>query len=336
MGKVIAVTGAAGYFGQVLTNHLLAQPWVERVIALDLREMQSHRRLISYRVDTRESNLLRAILAEHGVTHFVHAAFFVNPPAGMSEEQHRANNIDGAQFAIRNALEFGVEQFVFISSVAVYGYHPHTPQNVPETFRLYPNWTYGKQKVAVEAFLSEYGKHFPGTIRTTIRPTAIIGRLGRQYSALRELIKRNVFIVSNRGRALTQAVHEDDCADLVIRALNRGVPGTYHAAPDDSISWEQIGGLTGLPIVRMPRPVLEFLPHLKALFPAVRELNDEIISYLSESLTVSNHTARRDLGWKPTYTSADAFRELFTTVPPDRPSSVDPVPRMGFSRKIER
>jgi nucleoside-diphosphate-sugar epimerase len=82
VGKVIAITGAAGYIGQTLIAQLSTQSWVERIIALDLAPVSSGDLVISYVMDVREATHLRAILAEHAVTHFVHAAFVISPPPG--------------------------------------------------------------------------------------------------------------------------------------------------------------------------------------------------------------------------------------------------------------
>ncbi len=141
--KVVAVTGAAGYLGQRLLAYLTRQSWVERIIALDVKPIPSDGRILAHRVDVSDTATLRALLTEHGVTHLVHAAFLLVQPPNQTEGQMRAINVGGSRRVIDAALACGVQQIVFISSVAVYGYQPGHPERICEDDNLIRRWFMG-------------------------------------------------------------------------------------------------------------------------------------------------------------------------------------------------
>lgn len=316
MGKIIAVTGAAGYLGRVLIAQLQAQPWVERIVALDFKPLPADGRLISYQMDVRESSLLRAILAEHGVTHFIHAAFMVSQLPGFSEDQVRQNNVEGSQQVIRTALDLGVEQLLFVSSVAIYGYRNGQPFNVREDGAWQPNWVYGRHKAAVEGYLNEQRSRFPKTHITIIRPAAIGGPLGHLVSPLRALTAQRIFIVSNGGRALTQAIHEEDAAALIVKAVEQTAAGTFNAASNDYASWAEIGVISRMRVLSAPRSVLNFAARFNQVLPPLHGFTREIVDYFSESLVVDNLAARQTFNWMPRYSTLDTFGQLFGTLHP--------------------
>lgn len=319
MGKVIALTGAAGYLGSILLGQLEAQPWAERIVAIDLKPVAATGRIVSYRLDVRDSATLRAIFAEHGVTHLVHAAFILAQPPDMSLEQMRSINIDGSQSVIRSAIKQNVEQVVFLSSVSVYGYqhgNPATsrlPQHIREDAPQQPNMVYGQHKAEVERFLREQGEDFMRTRIAIIRPTAIVGPRGKTVSHLKALTAQPVFLVADGGRALTQALHEEDAASLVVRVIERNVTGVFNAAPDDYASWMDIGRLSKLPVVSVPRSVLNIATRFNTVVPALRGFTREVVDLFSESLVVDNTAVRQRTGWSPRYTTCDAYTQFFSS-----------------------
>ncbi|MBX3065847.1 MAG: NAD-dependent epimerase/dehydratase family protein [Anaerolineae bacterium] len=315
MGKIVAITGAAGYLGQVLIQHLQTLSWVERIIALDVRPVAANGRVISHALDVRESSFMRAILAEHGVTHLVHGAFHTSLPANMSPDQMRSNNVDGSQLALKTALELGVEQALFVSSVSVYGYRGGNPPQVREDHRLWPNMAYGQHKVLVENFLRDMEHHYPNTQIAIMRLAALAGPRGRLLSPLMAMTAQPVFVLSNGGRAMTQALHEDDAAAFITRVLETNVAGTFNVAPNDAASWSSVARISRRTPFSLPRLLLNLAARFNRLLPELKGFNREVVDYLSESLVVDNTAARTQLGWKPRFGTLDAFGQMFGTQP---------------------
>ena len=122
----------------------------------------------------------------------------------------RASNVDGSKQVILRAMEYGIEHLTFLSSVSVYGYRPSQLMRLNEEASQHPTTVYGQHKVEVERYLHEQQRHYPRTHVAVVRPSAVLGPRGRSRSTLRALIAQPVFVTSNGGRALTQAIHEDD------------------------------------------------------------------------------------------------------------------------------
>jgi len=311
LGKVIAITGAAGYIGRALVEHLQKQHWVERIIALDLKPFPATGTVIPYTLDVRDASFLRAVLAEHAVTHLVHAAFVVSQPPDMTVEQIRRINVEGSQGVIHQAFEYGVEHLTFISSVAVYGYRGDQPPVVKEHASAQPNMVYGKHKVEVERYLTGQQPFYPRTQVAILRPVAVVGPRGQQQSHLRALTAQPVFVLSNSGQARTQAIHEDDLTSLLSTVLERKIGGIYNAAPDDSASWAEISKLTGLPVFALPRSVLNLATRLNRVLPALRGFTREVVDLFSETLVVDNAAIRQATDWIPRHTTLEAFAQMF-------------------------
>jgi len=317
-GKIVAVTGAAGYLGSRLLAYLTTQPWVAQIIALDQKPLanNSSGRIHAYQVDVSDAEALAAIFARHSVTHLVHAAFLLVQPPDMSESAMRAANVDGSRCVIETALRHGVQQIVFVSSVAIYGYLPGHPARVREDALLRPTMIYGKHKAAVETILHELGSAYPAARIAIPRLAAVVGAAGRDYSHLRALTAQPVFVVANGGRALTQAIHEDDAAELIGTLLEQDASGIFNGAADDSAAWAAIGGLSSRPIVSMPRAVLNQMTRLSlnTTLPALNGFTREIVDLFAESLVVDNSAARTQLAWTPRYSTLAAFQQMFAAL----------------------
>jgi UDP-glucose 4-epimerase len=311
MSKIIALTGAAGYLGSVLIDYLRAQEWVERIIAIDVKPIPSDGRVLSYCTDVRDGSLLKAIFAEHGVTNVIHAAFIITPPRGMTASQMRSANFDSSKQVFHAAFETHTRQIVFISSCSVYGYHTANPQNMREDDELRPTMLYGHHKVAVEQHLNSEGRNYPATHIAIVRPVAIVGPRGQSLSPLRALTAQKIFILANGGAARTQAIHELDVTALIARLVETNLGGTFNAAPDDYATWNEIGKLSGLPNISLPRPFLNFATRFNTILPALHGFDRDVVDLFSESLVCDNTAARSQLGWVPRYRTKEAFAQLF-------------------------
>lgn len=312
-GKVVAITGAAGYLGGRLIAHLAAQPWVERIVALDKRAIPSQSGVISHVVDVSESPTVRAILVEHGVTHLVHAAFQITPTNG-DEYAMRAANVIGSMNVFRAALNV-VDHLTFVSSVAVYGYRAGHPTRVLETTPLHPTMTYGRHKLEAEAALRIFSRlpYREGlkTRMAILRFAAICGANGATRSHLRALTAQPFFVLSEGGHARTQAIHEDDAASFIGAALETDADGTFNAAPDDFATWADVGQLSNRPILSLPRPVLNGMTRLNRVLPALNGFTRDVVDLFSETLVVDNGAAKTRLEWKPRFSTCDAFYQMF-------------------------
>jgi len=319
--RVVAVTGAAGYLGGRLLEHLITQPWVDRVVAFDRLPivLPAHSsQVLAYQMDVQDTALLRPLLAEHGVTSLIHTAFTITRPVDWTETQLRAANVEASWQVVRTALATGVQHITFVSSVAVYGYHPDRSV-VTEASPIAPTMVYGKHKVAVEARLADLGRMYPRARIAIVRAAAIGGAHGQHRTPLWALAEAPLFLAVNGGHAHTQMIHEDDATALIGLIVAKNAAGTFHAVPNDSAPWRSIGALSGRRVVPIPGFVLRPVAYLSNVLPALNGLTPEVADLFTYSLVADNMATRVALGWAPRYGTLDAFADLFKGVPSTRP-----------------
>ena len=116
--KRIAITGAAGYLGQLLLRRLRHDADVERVLALDLRPVPSDDpRVVALRHDVTEP--MDDLFREHAVDTAVHMAYIINPTHDRLRE--RRVNIGGTENFYAAAAAAAVDKTMIASSAPAYG-----------------------------------------------------------------------------------------------------------------------------------------------------------------------------------------------------------------------
>ncbi len=140
------------------------------------------------------------------------------------------------------ARRFEVEQFLFVSSVAV----NHTILNEPncaidETHPTWPSSIYGAYKAAIEPHLIAYHNQY-GMNTSAYRPAAIYGLAPDvKRSQWHDLIKT----VRDRGTISTaqggKITHVQDVADALTLAIgDKGVAGQLYNLVDGYLHWQQV------------------------------------------------------------------------------------------------
>jgi nucleoside-diphosphate-sugar epimerase len=313
-GKVVAITGAAGYLGGLLVDYLSVQPWVERIIAVDAKPVYASERVIAYQMELVDKASFRALLGEHAVSHVVHAAFQILPGSNDTLAKVRERNVRSSNTVII-AADNKVEHITFVSSVSVYGYRPGLPQRLLESDQVLPTMDYARQKVEIEEAMQVVQRGtFHSRVDTkaaVVRMAAIAGPRGAQFSNLRALTAQPAFVLSNGGHARTQAIHEQDAVSLIGAVVEQDADGCFNGAPDDWATWADIAELTTRRAVSFPRMFLNQVTRLNSMLPALNGFNRDVVALFSESLVVDNGWARDRLGWAPRYSTCDAFYQMF-------------------------
>jgi UDP-glucose 4-epimerase len=314
--KVIAITGAAGYIGQLMVRHLCQQRWVDQIVAIDINPTPYAPRTISYQLDIRQIDTLRAILAEHAATHVIHAASVTSQSIHIPIAEMYSINVVGTYQVINTAMELGIKHFTFISSAAVYGSQLDWLNFITEAATLAPQMSLSRHKAQIERYICD----LPDEVRqkiAVIRPTQITGPNAPKTSLipLWGTAAQRVFLMANGGKSFTQALHEDDAVSLIGTVVEREITGVYNAAPDDRISWREVGQLSKLPIISLPRSALKLATQFQMVVPALRGLTAEMVALLSDSLVVDNSAISRRTGWVPRYSSRQAYTSYFEAHP---------------------
>ncbi|NNE77140.1 MAG: NAD-dependent epimerase/dehydratase family protein, partial [Pricia sp.] len=146
-----------------------------------------------------------------------------------------------------SALKAHAEQYIFISSVAVY--KDFNEPNRAEDYSLLPlpedksKWEYSEEKAAAEAIVAE---RFPGN-HTILRPGPIKGWRDPAYDLLYWLIKleRNESILApGHGGDDLQFIDVNDVGNFAITAAERRATGAYNCVgpTKEKLSWKSFLG----------------------------------------------------------------------------------------------
>lgn len=178
-GKVVAVTGAGGFFGSHLVRELLLRHDANVVAFLRYTSSQArgqlaglnHERLDVVRGDVRDPGSVRRLVA--GADIVFHLAALVSVPhSSLDPGAHVATNYEGTFNLLQACRDVGVGRLVYVSSSEVYGSAQYEP--IDEAHPLVAQSPYAATKIAAEklceSFCFSYG--LPGTI---VRPFNLYG-----------------------------------------------------------------------------------------------------------------------------------------------------------------
>jgi nucleoside-diphosphate-sugar epimerase len=158
----VLITGGAGYIGSLLTAELLRAGY--RVTVLDsllfggesLLSFLHHPNFHFVKADVTEPRAIKDALRDgwQRPNAIVHLAAIVGFPACQAVGRQVAwrYNVDATKLAFEQAVDLGVERFVFSSTYSNYGLSPEG-KPVTEESPLNPQSLYAETKIASEEFL---------------------------------------------------------------------------------------------------------------------------------------------------------------------------------------
>ncbi|MEM8504009.1 MAG: D-erythronate dehydrogenase [Cyanobacteria bacterium P01_D01_bin.1] len=155
----ILITGAAGFLGQRLARHLLANPQLERLTLSDLAPPpipDNDSRVISLCADLSRPLASKEIVTRD-VTTVYHLAAVVSGQAEANFDLGMAVNCEGTRYlleAVRHQAPGA--QFIFASSLAVFG--GDLPTVITDDTILRPQSSYGTQKAVCELWVNDYSR----------------------------------------------------------------------------------------------------------------------------------------------------------------------------------
>jgi 2-alkyl-3-oxoalkanoate reductase len=168
-------------------------------------------------------------------------------------------------------------------------------------------------------------------LEETVQAAALDGivlRYGNFYGpgasdAMVELVRKRRFPVIGDGAGVWSWIHLDDAAAATVAALERGAPGVYNITDDE------------------PARVSEWLPYLAEVVGAkppmrvptslARLMAGAVpVQWMTEGRGASNEKAKRELGWRPAWSSwRDGFREALGAPAPTAAGDARPPSAAG-------
>jgi len=308
-GKMrVFLTGASGYLGGVLAEHLSRLPEVESITGIGSRPPRHPlpSRVKYLPMDIRSPKLCTA-MAGHDVV--IHTAAVVLWSARMPAAERDDINLNGTRNVAQAALSRGVRRFVHASSMAVYD--PRLVRgrsDVTEEFPLGQDdsyYYYWSTKAAAERTVAEVLAK-SGMLLTLLRPIYIIGP--RAQATVEAFRRNSVNLLGHNPRR--QFIHEDDVAAAFIQALRTEMSGPYNVVPDDFVRMRDVWRIVGARWVpTLPLGLARWITWMRwkhlgsAIHPSWVE--DMLVDFTGSNAHL------KAAGWRPRYGSAEALRSAF-------------------------
>lgn len=240
----ILITGACGFFGRNLVEHLAHSE--HRLTLVDLQNTTIKGHLVHAMDAVHEHSRLSALMEDKDVV--IHAAnkARINPSWDHFGLYYDIN-ITGSQNAFRTAQQHGVQKFVYISSSSVYG-DISGPQK--EADALLPTNPYGVSKLAAEHALRVQAQK-GDTELIIVRPFCMYGEFMDKGS---EALVLSKFITAwAEGKALTldgggqqtrDFIHATDAVKGLMAIVEHGKNGeVYNLGSGETVSIKELANI---------------------------------------------------------------------------------------------
>jgi UDP-glucose 4-epimerase len=325
MGLTVAVTGPTGEIGISAVTALEREPAVEEIVGMARRPFDpaamGWTKTRYEQGDILDRDSVDALVADAEVV--IHLAFIIMG----SREESALINLRGTRNVFEATVAAGVpRRLVYTSSVAAYGYHADNPVPISEDVppRGSPEHYYSQQKAACEAALAEITDGSSLEV-FVLRPCIVAGPLApaladampwNQLPApVRSVTKAVPMlkpVVPDPGFPLQLVHHDDVAAAIALAATVPAPPGAYNIAGDGLVTVSDVAKAFGGRPVRVPAAAASAASAAIARLPFVpAEL--EWLHGARTSVVMDTTKAKKELGWQPTYTSAETLAALAET-----------------------
>jgi nucleoside-diphosphate-sugar epimerase len=231
----VLITGVSGFIAGHLAERLLRQGVNVRGAA---RRPDAAAWLDKQGVEVVQADLAdRSALmsASAGCRAIVHAAAWTGGPE-LNDHAGYQVNVDGTANVLAAARVAGVERFIYISSVAVYGRNRaklvDETADTPKVGQAYPD-----SKIVAEALVRESGLPY-----VIVRPASTYGPRGTAWTlGPIENIKANRLVLLGQDKGLVTPGYIDNVVDGLVLALKRDrAPGqAFNMADDRAVTYRE-------------------------------------------------------------------------------------------------
>lgn len=216
--KVVLITGDSGFIGSYLAAHLVRSGY--RVRGLD--------RVSKIMFETDYPQVIGDILdrkvlteAMRDVDCIIHLAA-KHGDFGVTDQEYFDVNEIGTRELLGCARDCGIKQFIFFSSVAVYG----NQQSPSEEAAVHPSNPYGLSKRAAEGAVRDWASEDPDRMCVIIRPTVVFGPHNRaNIFKLIKYVCDKKFIWVGDGDIVKSLAYVENLVEATHFLLKRMNPG---------------------------------------------------------------------------------------------------------------
>lgn len=301
----ILVTGAAGFIGSTVTRRLLERGDEVRGLLLPEEPGRglAEKGMEVFRGDLIQPTTIKGVARDcHKVIHLANRVI----DWGKKRDFYQVG-VDGT----RNLLEEcagNVERFVYISSIAAYGFGVHMKDFDEDTPLVKTGIPYGDAKIEAEQLVHSY--RAKGAMEATvIRPANVTGPGSVWVREILGAFNRGPFPLIDEGRYSASLVYVENLVDGIILARDSEVASgrTYNLRDDYRVTWKEYVEALGRLVGKKPSGSLPFrlawyigyITHqLCVPFGLRPPITHQAVGIMGRDNDVSNRRAKEELGWR--------------------------------------
>ena len=304
------ITGAAGFAGSHLADHLLAQG--EEVVALlatredraNLQHLERDVQMVN--ADLREPDRVREVVESFRPQRIYHLAAFSSPAESFENAALTYQvNFGGTLNLLSAWLQVGMDcRFLLVSSAEVYGIVPREQLPMREEMEMRPVNPYAGSKAAAEILAGQFFRSY-GLPIVRVRPfnhtgprqssRFVCSNFARQVAEI-ELGSRPPAIVAGNLHALRDFSDVRDIVRGYFDLLERGTPGeVYQLCSGRAASLES---------------VLQTLMSFTSKPVQVTIDKSRLRNHDAAEVRGDHSKAKAAVGWEPRYQLAETLRDL--------------------------
>jgi UDP-glucose 4-epimerase len=316
MGRVVLVTGISRDIGRRFARAAAGDPSIDRVIGVDVVPPRGDIGDVSFvRADIRNP-VIAKVLAKEDVDTVVHMSVIATPgSAGGRGTMKELNVIGSMQLLAACQKSTTVERLVVKSTTTVYGSSPRDPAMFTEDMgpKRLPSSGYAKDVYEIEGYVRGFARRRPDVDVTMIRAANVVGP--HVSSPLTNYFRLPVVPRVLGFDPRLQFLHEDDLLRVLRHAAITGIPGTFNVAGDGLMTLSQAVRRLGRPSVALPSFAVG---RLGATMRQARisDFSPEQLGFLTYGRGVDTTRMRSELGFEPTFTTAEAFADFCRELSP--------------------
>ncbi len=305
--KKILVIGALGQIGTDLTEALVHQWGPAQIVTADLRPQGPKASLTHETLDVLDFQRLKQIVEQHHIQEIYHLAAALSAKAEQNPQWAWELNLKSLLNVLEIAKDKGIKVF-WPSSMAAFG--PSAPQPAPQQCMMDPTSVYGISKVAGEAWCAWYHRHHGVDVRSLRFPGLISWKTSPGGGTTDYAV--DIFHSAVAARPYTCFLSEDTRLPMMympdaIRAIMELMD-----APASCLTVRHAYNLTAMSFTpkELTEAIREKIPTFEIRYEP--DFRQAIADSWPEE--IDDQVARREWGWKPTFTVSGLVTEMIRGV----------------------
>lgn len=307
----ILLTGANGFIGSQLMETLESKSGFELKAAVRQHVDFSAANTVRVPGMGPKTNWVTALSNQQVVIHAAGRAHVMKRQQGDWLAEYRRINVHGTLNLAQQAVNAGVQRFIFISSIKVNGEKTRPGQRFTADDKPAPEDAYGISKHDAEKDLMQLAKN-TGLELVIIRPPLVYGPAAKgNFAKMLSLLKMGVPLPLGAIHNQRSFVALDNLVDLIITCIDHpaAVNQVFLAGDGQDLSTTEllcrVSRLMGKPALLIP------IPECMLMFGLTVVGKKASAHRLLNSLQVDVSKAKNLLGWKPPISVDEGLSRCF-------------------------